>query len=110
MTDQARGGPRRRINAPRNASEAHQLIAQLKTQFGIVDMEDQLQALLETQQDRHTTQMDAWLRQVFGLAMRQVGLQELQVSAATLNDVAGQPRVRFEMDGPNIKVTVVTGE
>ena len=110
MTDQARGGPRRRINAPRNASEAHQLIAQLKTQFGIVDMEDQLQALLETQQDRHTTQMDAWLRQVFGLAMRQVGLQELQVSAATLNDVAGQPRVRFVMDGPNIKVTVVTGE
>lgn len=110
MTDQARGGPRRRINAPRNASEAHQLIAQLKTQFDIVDMEDQLQALLEAQQDRHTTQMDAWLRQVFGLAMRQVGLQELQVSAATLNDVAGQPRVRFEMDGPNIKVTVVTGE
>ena len=110
MTDKARGGPRRRINAPRNASEAHQLIAQLKTQFGIVDMEDQLQALLEAQQDRHTTQMDAWLRQVFGLAMRQVGLQELQVSAATLNDVAGQPRVRFEMDGPNIKVTVVTGE
>ena len=110
MTDQARGGPRRRINAPRNASEAHQLIAQLKTQFDIVDMEDQLQALLETQQDRHAHQSDAWLRQVFGLAMRQVGLQELQVSAAALNDVAGQPRVRFEMDGPNIKVTVVTGE
>ena len=110
MTDQARGGPRRRINAPRNASEAHQLIAQLKTQFGIVDMEDQLQALLETQQDRHTTQMDAWLRQVFGLAMRQVGLQELQITEAALNDVAGQPRVRFEMDGPNIKVTIVTGE
>ena len=110
MTDQARGGPRRRINAPRNASEAHQLIAQLKTQFGIVDMEDQLQALLEAQQDRHTTQMDAWLRQVFGLAMRQVGLQELQITEAALNDVAGQPRVRFEMDGPNIKVTVVTGE
>ena len=110
MTDQARGGPRRRINAPRNASEAHQLIAQLKTQFGIVDMEDQLQALLETQQDRHTTQMEAWLRQVFGLAMRQVGLQELQITEAALNDVAGQPRVRFEMDGPNIKVTVVTGE
>ena len=110
MTDQARGGPRRRINAPRNASEAHQLIAQLKTQFDIVDMEDQLQALLETQQDRHTTQMEAWLRQVFGLAMRQVGLQELQITEAALNDVAGQPRVRFEMDGPNIKVTVVTGE
>ena len=110
MTDQARGGPRRRINAPRNASEAHQLIAQLKTQFGIVDMEDQLQALLEAQQDRHTIQMDAWLRQVFGLAMRQVGLQELQITEAALNDVAGQPRVRFEMDGPNIKVTVVTGE
>ena len=110
MTDQARGGPRRRSNAPRNASEAHQLIAQLKTQFGIVDMEDQLQALLEAQQDRHTSQMDAWLRQVFGLAMRQVGLQELQITEAALNDVAGQPRVRFEMDGPNIKVTVVTGE
>ena len=110
MTDQARGGPRRRINAPRNASEAHQLIAQLKTQFGIVDMEDQLQALLEAQQDRHANQSDAWLRQVFGLAMRQVGLQELQITEAALNDVAGQPRVRFEMDGPNIKVTVVTGE
>ena len=110
MTDQARGGPRRRINAPRNASEAHQLIAQLKTQFGIVDMEDQLQALLETQQERHAAQMDAWLRQVFGLAMRQVGLQELQITEAALNDVAGQPRVRFEMDGPNIKVAVVTGE
>lgn len=110
MTDQARGGPRRRINAPRNASEAHQLIAQLKTQFGIVDMEDQLLALLETQQDRHTSQMAAWLRQMFGLAMRQVGLQELQITEAALNDVAGQPRVRFEMDGPSIKVTVVTGE
>ena len=110
MTDQARGGPRRRINAPRNASEAHQLIAQLKTQFGIVDMEDQLQALLETQQERHAAQNDAWLRQVFGLALRQVGLQELQITEAALNDVAGQPRVRFEMDGPNIKVTVVTGE
>ena len=110
MTDQARGGPRRRINAPRNASEAHQLIAQLKTQFGIVDMEDQLQALLEAQQDRHTTQMDAWLRQVFGLAMRQVGLQELQISAAALNDVAGQPRVQFSQVGPDIKVTLVTGE
>lgn len=110
MTDQVRGGPRRRINAPRNASEAHQLIAQLKTQFDIVDMEDQLQALLETQQDRHTSQMDAWLRQVFGLAMRQVGLQELQITEAALNDVAGQPRVHFEMDGQNIKVTVVTGE
>ena len=110
MTDQARGGPRRRINAPRNASEAHQLIAQLKAQFGIVDMEDQLQALLETQQDQHAHQSDAWLRQVFGLAMRQVGLQELQITEAALNDVAGQPRVRFEMDGPNIKVTVVTGE
>lgn len=110
MTDQARGGPRRRINAPRNASEAHQLIAKLKTQFDIVDMEDQLQALLEAQQERHAAQSDAWLRQVFGLAMRQVGLQELQISAAALNDVAGQPRVRFEMDGPNIKVTVVTGE
>lgn len=110
MTDQARGGPRRRTNAPRNASEAHQLIAQLKTQFGIVDMEDQLQALLEAQQDRHTDQMDAWLRQVFGLAMRQAGLQELQITEAALNDVAGQPRVRFEMDGQNIKVTIVTGE
>ena len=110
MTDQARGGPRRRINAPRNASEAHQLIAQLKTQFGIVDMEDQLQALLEAQQDRHATQSDAWLRQVFGLAMRQVGLQELQVSAAALNDVAGQPRVQFSQVGPDIKVTLVTGE
>ena len=110
MTDQARGGPRRRINAPRNASEAHQLIAQLKTQFGIVDMEDQMQALLEALQDQHASQMDAWLRQVFGLAMRQVGLQELQITEAALNDVAGQPRVRFEMDGPNIKVTVVTGE
>ena len=110
MTDQARGGPRRRINAPRNASEAHQLIAQLKTQFDIVDMEDQLQALLEAQQDRHAHQSDAWLRQVFGLAMRQVGLQELQITEAELNDVAGQPRVRFEMVGQNIKVTVVTGE
>lgn len=110
MTDQARGGPRRRINTPRNASEAHQLIAQLKTQFDIVDMEDQLQALLEAQQERYTTQSDAWLRQVFGLAMRQVGLQELQVSAAALNDVAGQPRVQFSQVGPDIKVTLVTGE
>ena len=110
MTDQARGGPRRRINAPRNASEAHQLIAQLKTQFDIVDMEDQLQALLEALQDQHASQMDAWLRQVIGLAMRQAGLQELQITEAALNDVAGQPRVRFELDGPNIKVTVVTGE
>ena len=110
MTDQARGGPRRRINAPRNASEAHQLIAQLKTQFGIVDMEDQLQALLEAQQDRHASQSDAWLRQVFGLAMRQVGLQELQITEAALNDVAGQPRVQFSQVGPDIKVTLVTGE
>lgn len=110
MTDQARGGPRRRINAPRNASEAHQLIAQLKTQFGIVDMEDQLQALLETQQDRHTTQMDAWLRQVFGLAMSQTGLRSLVIRQDQLNDIAGQPRVRFDTDGPNIKVTIVTGE
>lgn len=110
MIDQARGGPRRRINAPRNSSEAHQLIAQLKTQFGIVDMEDQLQALLETQQDRHAHQSDAWLRQVFGLAMSQTGLRSLVIRQEQLNDVAGQPRVRFEMDGPNIKVTVVTGE
>ena len=110
MTDQARGGPRRRINAPRNASEAHQLIAQLKTQFGVVDMEDQLQALLETQQDRHTTQMDAWLRQAFGLAMSQAGLQSLTIRQDQLNDIAGQPRVSFDADGTNIKVTVVTGE
>lgn len=110
MTDQARGGPRRRINAPRNASEAHQLIAKLKTEFGIVDMEDQLQALLEAQQDRHTTQMDAWLRQVFGLAMSQTGLQTLVIRQDQLNDVAGQPRVRFDADGQNIKVTIVTGE
>ena len=110
MTDQARGGPRRRINAPRNASEAHQLIAQLKTQFDIVDMEDQLQALLETQQDRHTTQMDAWLRQVFGLAMSQAGLQSLTIRQDQLNDIAGQPRVQFSTDGPNIKVTIVAGE
>lgn len=110
MTDQARGGPRRRINAPRNASEAHQLIAQLKTQFGIVDMEDQLQALLETQQDRHTTQMDAWLRQVFGLAMSQTGLRSLAIRQDQLNDITGQPRVQFSTDGPNIKVTIVTGE
>ena len=110
MTDQARGGPRRRINAPRSASEAHQLIAQLKSQFDIVDMEDQLHAMLETQQERHASQSDAWLRQVFGLAMRQVGLQELQVSATALNDVAGQPRVQFSQVGPDIKVTLVTGE
>ena len=110
MTDQARGGPRRRINAPRNASEAHQLIAQLKTQFGIVDMEDQLQALLDTQQDRHTTQMDAWLRQVFGLAMSQTGLRSLAIRQDQLNDITGQPRVQFSTDGPNIKVTIVTGE
>lgn len=110
MTDQARGGPRRRINAPRNASEAHQLIAQLKTQFGIVDMEDQLEALLEAQQDRHTTQMDAWLRQVFGLAMSQTGLKALVIRQDQLNDITGQPRVRFDADGTNIKVTIVTGE
>ena len=110
MTDQARGGPRRRINAPRNASEAHQLIAQLKTQFDIVDMEDQLQALLETQQDRHTTQMDAWLRQVFGLAMSQAGLRSLVIRQDQLNDITGQPRVQFSTDGQNIKVTIVTGE
>ena len=110
MTDQARGGPRRRINAPRNASEAHQLIAQLKTQFDIVDMEDQLQALLETQQDRHTDQMDAWLRQVFGLAMSQTGLRSLVVRQDQLNDITGQPRVQFSTDGQNIKVTIVTGE
>lgn len=110
MTDQARGGPRRRINAPRNASEAHQLIAQLKTQFGIVDMEDQLQSLLEAQQDRHTTQMDAWLRQVFGLAMSQTGLRSLVIRQDQLNDITGQSRVQFSTDGPNIKVTIVTGE
>ena len=110
MTDQARGGPRRRINAPRNASEAHQLIAQLKTQFGIVDMEDQLQALLEAQQDRHTDQMDAWLRQVFGLAMSQTGLRSLAIRQDQLNDITGQPRVQFSTDGLNIKVTIVTGE
>ena len=110
MTDQARGGPRRRINAPRNASEAHQLIAQLKTQFSIVDMEDQLQALLETQQDRHTDQMDAWLRQVFGLAMSQAGLRSLMIRQDQLNDITGQPRVQFSTDGQNIKVTIVTGE
>ena len=109
MTDQARGGPRRRINAPRNASEAHQLIAQLKTQFGIVDMEDQLQALLEAQQDRHTDQMDAWLRQVFGLAMSQTGLRSLMIRQDQLYQDAGQPRVRFDADGTNIKVTIVTG-
>lgn len=109
MTDQARGGPRRRINAPRNDSEAHQLIAQLKTQFGIVDMEDQLQALLEAQQDRHTTQKDAWLRQVFGLAMSQTGLRSLVIRQDQLNDITGQPRVQFSTDGPNIKVTIVTG-
>ena len=110
MTDQARGGPRRRINAPRDASEAHQLIAKLKTEFGIVDMEDQLQALLETQQDRHTDQMDAWLRQVFGLAMSQAGLRSLVIRQDQLNDITGQPRVQFSTDGPNIKVTIVTGE
>ena len=110
MTDQARGGPRRRINAPRNASEAHQLIAHLKTQFSIVDMEDQLQALLEAQQDRHTTQMDAWLRQVFGLAMSQTGLRSLVIRQDQLNDITGQPRVQFSTDGQNIKVTIVTGE
>ena len=110
MTDQARGGPRRRINAPRNASEAHQLIAQLKTQFGIVDMEDQLQALLEAQQDRHAHQSDAWLRQVFGLAMSQTGLRSLVIRQDQLYQDAGQPRVRFDADGTNIKVTVVTGE
>lgn len=110
MTDQARGGPRRRINAPRNASEAHQLIAKLKTEFGIVDMEDQLQAMLEAQQDRHTAQMDAWMRQVFGLAMSQTGLQTMVIRQDQLNNVAGQPRVRFDADGQNIKVTIVTEE
>ena len=110
MTDQARGGPRRRINAPRNASEAHQLIAQLKTQFGIVDMEDQLQALLEAQQDRHTTQMDAWLRQVFGLAMSQTGLRSLMIRQDQLNDITGQPRVEFGAIGSKIiMVSIVTG-
>ena len=39
-----------------------------------------------------------------------VGLQELQISAAALNDVAGQPRVQFSQVGPDIKVTIVTGE
>ena len=110
MTDEARGGPRRRINAPRNASEAHQLIAQLKTQFSIVDMEDRLQALLEAQQDRHTDQTDAWLRQVFGLAMSQTGLRSLVIRQDQLNDITGQPRVQFSTDGPNIKVAIVTGE
>ena len=92
------------------SKRGEEIIAQLKTQFGIVDMEDQLQALLETQQDRHTTQMDAWLRQAFGLAMSQAGLQSLMIRQDQLNDIAGQPRVRFEADDHNIKVTIVTGE
>ncbi|MGL5198019.1 MAG: hypothetical protein ACRC9G_03460, partial [Aeromonas veronii] len=61
-------------------------------------------------QDRHTTQMDAWLRQVFGLAMSQTGLKALVIRQDQLNDMAGQPRVRFNADGQNIKVTIVTGE
>lgn len=109
MTEKTRGGPRRRINAPRDASEAHQLIAQLKAQFEITDIEDQLQALIEAQQERHETQMDAWLRQVFGLAMAQAGLTTLMVARSALDDHAGQPRVRFQNEGADIRVTLTTG-
>ncbi|QVW27869.1 hypothetical protein AVP3_0056 [Aeromonas phage AVP3] len=71
---------RQRITAPRTADEAHAMIRKLKDQFGIIDMEDQLDEALTMQEAKFGETLYEYVKQTAGAAMTAAGLTELRMA------------------------------
>ncbi len=71
---------RQRITAPRTADEAHAMIRKLKDQFGIMDMEDQLDEALTMQEAKFGETLYEYIKQTAGAAMTAAGITELRMA------------------------------
>ena len=66
---------RKRITAPRNIQEAHQLITKIKQEFGLVDAEDSYDAAMSAQQAMYAETLHQYVKCAAWAAMQAAGIK-----------------------------------
>lgn len=105
MIEQARGGPRRRINAPRTAEEARQLIAKLETQFELISMEDQALLALDAMREKFEARENALVFAAIEHTMLAANVHQLILNSSVLG-TAPASQLMATVDGDNIVFTL----
>lgn len=90
-TTPTRGGPRRRINAPRSKDEAARLVASLEAKWGIVRMEEHLADMVASQAERHNKREIQVVMKTVQLVMLAAGIKTLSISEDDLHALTSQP-------------------
>lgn len=85
MENNANRRMRKRITAPRNVTEAHQLITKIKQDFGLVDMEDQLDHAMSAQQAMYAETLHQYVKCAAWAAMRAAGTASLVIPNDVFN-------------------------
>lgn len=70
---------RKRITAPRNLQEAHQLITKIKQEFGLVDAEDSYDAAMSAQQAMYAETLHQYVKCAAWAAMQAAGIKTLVI-------------------------------
>lgn len=70
---------RKRITAPRNLTEAHQLITKIKADFGLVDAEDSYNEAMSAQQAMYGETLHQYVKCAAWAAMRAAGTTSLVI-------------------------------
>lgn len=76
---------RQRITAPRTVDEAHQMIARIKTTFGIEDEEEQLMQLLEAQEAKYGETLYEYTLLSAAASMKAAGITEMTMANDALH-------------------------
>lgn len=109
MTDATRGGPRRRINAPRDEQEAKQLIAKLEQQFGLISMEDQLLKTLSAQREKYDARERQLVVSAIATVMVHLNADTLTVPSSVFAEIEAH-RVKVTGAGDHITFTLENKE
>lgn len=103
---------RKRITAPRNLQEAHQLITKIKQEFGLVDAEDTYNEAMSAQQAMYAETLHQYVKCAAWAAMRASGTTSLVIPNDVFTlarrvpvnaEVASDKSVRFELLPEGVK-------
>ena len=103
---------RKRITAPRNLQEAHQLITKIKQEFGLVDAEDSYDAAMSAQQAMYAETLHQYVKCAAWAAMQAAGVKTLVIPndvftlarRVPVNAAVGADKsVRFELLPEGVK-------
>lgn len=108
-----RGGPRRRLNAPRTKTEAIQMIAALEAKWDIVRMEEHLADMVRSQSERHNAREQQMVMKAVQLIMMSAGINRLVISEEDLAKLVSAPdpeRLKIDTHEDNNSITFTITE